>query len=80
MTAKRRKVIDWLLLLACNLIWASQFVMVKLVQEQMGPLFAVTFPIALSTILLFVLVAREPKSGIRGRIFGTSWHLALQGS
>jgi drug/metabolite transporter (DMT)-like permease len=58
------KLRDWLLLLACNLIWASQFVMVKLVQEQMGPLFAVTFPIALSTLLLILLIKREPKSAI----------------
>jgi drug/metabolite transporter (DMT)-like permease len=58
------KLRDWLLLLACNLIWASQFVMVKLVQEQMGPLFAVTFPIALSTLLLILLIRREPKSAI----------------
>jgi len=61
MTVKKRKFIDWLMLLLCNLMWASQFVMVKLVQEQMGPLFAVTFPIALSTILLIFLVARERK-------------------
>jgi drug/metabolite transporter (DMT)-like permease len=61
MNVRQRKVFDWLLLLSCNLMWASQFVMVKLVQEQMGPLFAVTFPIALSTILLIFLVAREPK-------------------
>jgi drug/metabolite transporter (DMT)-like permease len=53
------KVVDWLLLLTCNLIWASQFVMVKHVQEQMGPLFAVTFPIALSTLLLVCLIKRE---------------------
>jgi drug/metabolite transporter (DMT)-like permease len=49
------------MLLAANLMWASQFVMVKLVQEQMGPLFAVTFPIALSTLMLIFLVRREPK-------------------
>jgi drug/metabolite transporter (DMT)-like permease len=67
MTDRARKVVDWLLLLACNLIWASQFVMVKLVQEQMGPLFAVTFPIALSTILLFALVAREPRTAMTRR-------------
>jgi drug/metabolite transporter (DMT)-like permease len=47
---------DWFLLLACNLIWASQFVMVKLVQDQMGPLFAVTLPMAISTLLLIPLV------------------------
>ncbi|MFL6354636.1 MAG: DMT family transporter [Bryobacteraceae bacterium] len=56
-----RKIADWLLLLACNLMWASQFVMVKLVQEQMGPLFAVTFPIALAALMLIFLVRRETK-------------------
>jgi drug/metabolite transporter (DMT)-like permease len=61
MTPEPRKIADWLLLLACNLMWASQFVMVKLVQEQMGPLFAVTFPIALAALLLILLVRREPK-------------------
>jgi len=59
MTAGARKAVDWLMLLSCNLMWASQFVMVKLVQRQMGPLFAVTFPIALSTIMLIPLVRRE---------------------
>jgi drug/metabolite transporter (DMT)-like permease len=61
MNSGSRKIADWLLLLACNLIWASQFVMVKLVQEQMGPLFAVTFPIALAALMLIFLVRREPK-------------------
>ena len=64
MTQKRTKLIDWVLLLSCNLMWASQFVVVKLVQEQMGPLFAVTLPIALSTLLLAALVHREPKSKV----------------
>ena len=27
---------DWSLLLICNMIWASQFVLVKIVQEQAG--------------------------------------------
>ncbi len=67
MTGKTAKLVDWFWLLACNLMWASQFVMVKLVQEQMGPLFAVTFPIALSTIALIFLVAREPKGTITKR-------------
>jgi drug/metabolite transporter (DMT)-like permease len=62
-----RKIADWLLLLACNLMWASQFVMVKLVQEQMGPLFAVTFPIALAALMLIFLVRREPKLKITKR-------------
>jgi len=50
---------DWSLLLVCNLIWASQFVMVKLVQEQMGPVFATFFPMTLATLLLIPIVRRE---------------------
>jgi drug/metabolite transporter (DMT)-like permease len=52
---------DWGLLLACNLIWASQFVMVKLVQEQMGPVFATFFPMTLATLLLIPIVRRERR-------------------
>ena len=55
----RNRLYDWFLLLVCNLIWASQFVMVKLVQEQMGPLFAVFFPMAIATLLLIPIVRRE---------------------
>ncbi len=57
-------------------MWASQFVMVKLVQEQMGPLFAVTFPIALSTILLVFLVMREPRARVTHRDL---WNFVLLG-
>lgn len=56
---------DWTLLLACNLIWASQFVMVKLVQEQMGPLFAVFFPMLIATLLLIPIVRRERNAAVR---------------
>jgi len=61
---------DWNLLLVCNLIWASQFVMVKLVQQQMGPLFATFFPITLAMVLLIPVVRREHSNtpGGRGRI------------
>lgn len=59
-----RKWRDWGLLLLCNLIWASQFVMVKLVQEQMGPLFAVCFPMLISTLLLMPLVYRRKHSAV----------------
>lgn len=52
---------DWALLLACNLIWASQFVMVKLVQEQMGPVFATFFPMTLATLMLIPIVYREKR-------------------
>ena len=50
---------DWALLILCNLIWASQFVLAKLVQEQMGPIFATLLPMALATLLLIPLVRRE---------------------
>jgi drug/metabolite transporter (DMT)-like permease len=52
---------DWALLLLCNLIWASQFVMVKLVQKEMGPVFATFFPMALATLLLIPFVRREQR-------------------
>ncbi len=52
---------DWGLLLICNLIWASQFIMVKLVQRQMGPLFAAFFPLLIATLLLAPFVARAKR-------------------
>lgn len=56
---------DWALLAASNLIWASQFAMVKLVQDQSGPLFAVFFPMLISTGLLLPFVRpRWPRSGL----------------
>lgn len=55
------RVRDWGLLIVCNLIWASQFVMVKLVQQQMGPLFATCFPIMLATLLLVPIAHREGR-------------------
>jgi drug/metabolite transporter (DMT)-like permease len=61
---------DWALLLVCNLIWASQFVMVKLVQEQMGPVFATFFPMTLATLFLIPVVwhAKRGASGNHGRL------------
>jgi drug/metabolite transporter (DMT)-like permease len=52
---------DWALLLACNLIWASQFVLLKIVQRQMGPVFATFFPMAAATVFLIPIVQRELK-------------------
>jgi drug/metabolite transporter (DMT)-like permease len=55
---------DWTLLLVCNLIWSSQFVLVKIVQEQMGPVAATFLPMTLATLLLIPIVWREgPLSG-----------------
>jgi drug/metabolite transporter (DMT)-like permease len=74
---------DWSLLLICNLIWASQFVLVKIVQAQMGPVFATFFPMTLATLLLIPIVYRERRqqaagaaSPIRRRDF---WEFVLIG-
>ena len=47
---------DWSLLLICNLIWATQFVMLKIVQVQIGPISATFFPMALATLFLLPVV------------------------
>lgn len=52
---------SWLLLFACNLMWALQFTCVKLVQDQVGPLFTVWGPMTLATVMLYPLVRREGK-------------------
>ncbi len=59
---------DWGLLLACNLIWASQFVLVKIVQRQMGPVSATFYPMLLATLLLVPIVWREGESLGAGRV------------
>ncbi|MGH9439527.1 MAG: DMT family transporter [Terriglobia bacterium] len=52
---------DWILLLVCNFIWASQFVLVKIVQEQMGPVFATFFPITIAGLILIPIVMWERR-------------------
>jgi drug/metabolite transporter (DMT)-like permease len=58
---------DWALLLLCNLIWASQFVMVKIVQEQLGPIAATFFPMAVATALLIPTVWFENRQATSPR-------------
>lgn len=60
---------EWSLLVVCNLIWASQFVLVKIVQRQMGPVFATAFPLTLSTLLL-ILILRWKQPGVRSENHG----------
>src|SRR5271170_1909829 len=43
-------------------MWASQFVLVKIVQEQMGPVAATSFPMLIATILLVPIVRWESRS------------------
>jgi drug/metabolite transporter (DMT)-like permease len=66
--ARLERLRDWTLLLACNLIWSSQFVLVKIVQEQMGPVSATFFPMTISTLMLLPLVRREGR--LAGRMPG----------
>jgi drug/metabolite transporter (DMT)-like permease len=56
------KLRDWILLVFCNLIWASQFVLLKLVQVQLGPVAATAFPMALATLCLVPIVFWERRS------------------
>jgi len=60
---------DWTLLVVCNFIWASQFVLAKLVQEDMGPVTATFIPMALATLLLIPIVQ------VRRRRLGTGTHM-----
>lgn len=52
---------SWLLLFGCNLMWALQFTCIKLVQDQVGPLFTVWGPMTLATIMLYPLIRSEMR-------------------
>jgi len=60
------KMVSWVLLFSCNLMWALQFTCIKLVQDQAGPLFTVWFPTAISLAVLypFVYLERKQNRGI----------------
>src|SRR5437016_5962632 len=53
---------SWLLLFSCNFMWALQFTCIKLVQDQVGPLFTVWGPMTLATVMLYPLIRLEVKS------------------
>lgn len=54
--------LSWLLLFLANFMWALQFTCIKLVQDQVGPLFTVWGPMTLATVMLHPLVRREQAS------------------
>ena len=54
---------SWILLLACNTMWALQFTCIKLTQDQVGPYFTVWGPMLLSTIFLIPFVWKDFKKG-----------------
>src|SRR5947209_5279978 len=50
---------SWLFLFCCNLMWALQFTCIKLVQDQVGPMFTVWGPMTLSMFMLVPFVLRD---------------------
>ncbi len=54
---------SWIILFACNFMWAFHFTSIKLTQDQVGPYFTVWAPMLLATILLAPFVARDFKKG-----------------
>jgi drug/metabolite transporter (DMT)-like permease len=60
------KLLSWVLLFSCNLMWALQFTCIKLVQDQAGPLFTVWFPTAISLAVLYPFVYLERKKNRGG--------------
>ena len=59
----KKGLIAWLLLFTCNLIWAFQFICIKLTQDQVGPYFTVWAPMLLATIFLIPFVIKDFKKG-----------------
>jgi drug/metabolite transporter (DMT)-like permease len=72
---------DWTLLVICNLIWATQFVLLKIVQVQMGPTSATFFPMAIATACLVPVVWwQRHKSPEKSRIsWADVWQFVLIG-
>lgn len=67
---RRSKLGDWGLLLACNFTWASQFVLVKEVEDRLGPITTTAAPMLAATLLLLPIVAwhrRRHGGGARVR-------------
>ena len=81
--ANRNRLYDWGLLLFCNMVWGSQFVVYKIVQRQAGPVFAALFPITIATFLLAPIVLRERKKIIASvaqpKMPNAFWHFVLIG-
>jgi len=59
------KLVDLALLIACNLIWASQFALVKLVQQEVGPIFATALPMLFATLMLVPFVWTRLRARLR---------------
>jgi EamA domain-containing membrane protein RarD len=77
----RKRMRSWLFLFSCNLMWALQLTCIKLVQNQVGPLFTVWGPMTLATIMLYPLIRLEPREEGEQRQEKRRWltYLALAG-
>lgn len=60
-----KKILSWILLFSCNLMWALQFTSIKLTQAQVGPYFTVWGPMLLSLFLLFPFIIKDFKKNNR---------------
>ncbi len=71
---------SWLFLFCCNLMWALQFTCIKLVQEQVGPMFTVWGPMTLAMLMLVPFVIREqPAEAKTSRRHAVRIYLLLAG-
>lgn len=59
----KKGLIAWALLFTCNLIWAFQFICIKLTQAQVGPYFTVWAPMVIATIFLVPFVIKDFRKG-----------------
>lgn len=60
-----KKILSWILLFSCNLMWALQFTSIKLTQAQVGPYFTVWGPMLLSLFLLCPFIIKDFKKNNR---------------
>lgn len=63
-TTSQSKLVSWILLFTCNLMWSLQFTCIKLVQDQVGPLFTVWFPTICSLLVLYPFVRLERRQNV----------------
>jgi drug/metabolite transporter (DMT)-like permease len=64
MTDKKRKYLDWLLLMIVNFMWATQAPVIKLIGDRLGPVAIAFLPMIVSTLLFVpVLWWQNHKSG-----------------
>jgi drug/metabolite transporter (DMT)-like permease len=59
---------NWILLFACNLMWALQFTCIKLVEDQVGGYMTVWVPMLLATIGLIPFVRAEARRHRTSRV------------